>query len=443
MKPVITVLCLALLGSFAGSPASAQTDAEYLSAVNFRFANPGARARGLGGAFVALADDATAAVVNPAGLAYLDRSEISIEYAHEEDEYPGPRVETGVLVGPTRLEQAFAPRRPTIESEEDLLSFASWTFPAKRGRFGMALFYATPLDTTAGGSAQELSVMIEGATFPDIEPFSAFRPISSFVTAKNEIFGVSSGLRLGNKFSIGASVGVSRLEFQGIAERGSNFAPGVFNTQTSIVDDESALFVTVGGLWKPSPKVTFGGSWQLQTSYDMANTSAVLGSPTREFSSEFTIPTRWALGVAIHLSKNWTLAAEADRIEYSDLFEVSRDLSFFGEFSDDSNYGFEIPDVTELHLGLEYNLAMGKKANWSFRVGYWRDTTHPPYYSGTTDETFRAWAPRLEEDVDHITFGIGIDADRVIFDVAADTSSDAGTDILGSVVFRLGKGLDS
>jgi hypothetical protein len=34
----------------------------------FSFSNPGARSMGLGGAFVALADDATAAFANPAGL---------------------------------------------------------------------------------------------------------------------------------------------------------------------------------------------------------------------------------------------------------------------------------------------------------------------------------------------------------------------------------------
>ena len=37
----------------------------------FSFSNPGARAMGLGGAFAALADDATAAFANPAGLVQL------------------------------------------------------------------------------------------------------------------------------------------------------------------------------------------------------------------------------------------------------------------------------------------------------------------------------------------------------------------------------------
>lgn len=45
----------------------------------FSFSNPGARSMGLGGAFVALADDATAAFANPAGLVHIAGPEISVE----------------------------------------------------------------------------------------------------------------------------------------------------------------------------------------------------------------------------------------------------------------------------------------------------------------------------------------------------------------------------
>jgi hypothetical protein len=43
------------------------------------FTNPGARSIGLGGAFAAIADDATAAFANPAGLVQILRPEISME----------------------------------------------------------------------------------------------------------------------------------------------------------------------------------------------------------------------------------------------------------------------------------------------------------------------------------------------------------------------------
>ena len=69
---IVTVL-VALLHSPA-APAQ-----ETVLALEFDFSKPGARSLGFGGAFAALADDATAAFANPAGLVQLSRSEVSIE----------------------------------------------------------------------------------------------------------------------------------------------------------------------------------------------------------------------------------------------------------------------------------------------------------------------------------------------------------------------------
>src|SRR5688572_13014475 len=61
-------------------PAMAQNvDIEALSGLQFNFGNPGARSLGMGGAFLGLADDASAAEANPAGLTILRKPEVSIE----------------------------------------------------------------------------------------------------------------------------------------------------------------------------------------------------------------------------------------------------------------------------------------------------------------------------------------------------------------------------
>jgi len=49
-----------------------------LNAQNFNLTGAGARAAGMGGAFIGVADDATAIVWNPAGLSLLERPELSI-----------------------------------------------------------------------------------------------------------------------------------------------------------------------------------------------------------------------------------------------------------------------------------------------------------------------------------------------------------------------------
>lgn len=413
----------------------AQTDAEYLSAINFRFANPGARARGMGGAFVALADDASAAIVNPAGLAFLQQAQAAIELVSDEDEFPAPRLETGVVDAGGEFLQSHPPRRAIIKSDSKQISFASVVFPVKRRKLTMGIYYSSPLDTTTGGNTEALNVEIDSATFPSVSPFYAFYPTSSFVSAKNQVFGVAAGMRIDKRFAIGGSIGLSRLDFQGLVARFDFDRTDLKNFQTSTVDNEDAIFGSVGFLWQPVSQFSVGGSWQAQTRYDMSNES--VGTTIRSFDSQFTIPTRWTLGVAFHPNNKWVFAVEADRIEYSDLFKESRETTFFGAEVGDPSYAYTFPDITEYHYGVEYTDRKTKFA-FSARVGYWRDTSHSPYYAGE-DELLQAWAPRLNEAIDHFTAGLGFDARRIILDLAVDHAVDAGTDILVSVVCRFGK----
>ena len=64
------------------SPARALVEDTDVQTMDFRFNNPGARANALGGAFIGVADDATAAYTNPAGLTVLTQPEMSLEFKY-------------------------------------------------------------------------------------------------------------------------------------------------------------------------------------------------------------------------------------------------------------------------------------------------------------------------------------------------------------------------
>src|SRR5712692_3772537 len=84
MRRTLLVLSVSLLVTL---PAAAQnTDIESLSGLQFNFGNPGARSLGMGGAFLGLADDASAAEANPAGLTILRKPEITIEGRNYQEE---------------------------------------------------------------------------------------------------------------------------------------------------------------------------------------------------------------------------------------------------------------------------------------------------------------------------------------------------------------------
>ena len=70
VRPLLTGLVAGLLLSAIASPSLALTDEEIFRSFRFSETPPGARALGRGGAFIGLADDATAMFTNPAGLGF-------------------------------------------------------------------------------------------------------------------------------------------------------------------------------------------------------------------------------------------------------------------------------------------------------------------------------------------------------------------------------------
>ena len=128
-------LLILIIAWLAASAAVAQG----VLTLEFGFSNPGARSLSLGGAFVALADDATAAYANPAGLTQLARPEISLE--GRSWSYSTPFVVGGRASGtPTGVGIDTTPNLRWDESTADFtgLSFFSFVYPLER--WSLALY---------------------------------------------------------------------------------------------------------------------------------------------------------------------------------------------------------------------------------------------------------------------------------------------------------------
>src|SRR5215207_7321933 len=82
------IVRLVLLPALVCLAADASAQSSLQVPIQFDFLNPSARSLAVGGAFVGLADDATAALVNPAGLVGLTRKEISIEGRYRQTTQP-------------------------------------------------------------------------------------------------------------------------------------------------------------------------------------------------------------------------------------------------------------------------------------------------------------------------------------------------------------------
>src|SRR5881628_1045714 len=122
-------------------PAVAQnTDIESLSGLQFNFGNPGARSLGMGGAFLGLADDASAAEANPAGLTILRKPEITVEGRN----YQEQQVFTTSGTFPDLQRTSFSHYSQRIDA-----TFASFVYPTKH--FTIGAYYHEPLRNQGTG----------------------------------------------------------------------------------------------------------------------------------------------------------------------------------------------------------------------------------------------------------------------------------------------------
>nr|HRC87947.1 UPF0164 family protein [Thermoanaerobaculia bacterium] len=82
LSTLFCLLSVVVLGTAATQAQQRDPDTTF----KFNLSTPGARSLGLGGAFLALADDATAAYSNPAGLTNLTvgGSEVAVEVRHNQ-----------------------------------------------------------------------------------------------------------------------------------------------------------------------------------------------------------------------------------------------------------------------------------------------------------------------------------------------------------------------
>ena len=130
--PVALLLGLLL----AAGGATAQ---EPIIPLQFSFSDPGARSLGFGGAFVALADDATAAIANPAGLVQLVRPEVSIEGRHWSFSTPYTlRGRAEGLPSGFGIDNVVGLETATSETALNALSYLSFVYPG--GRWSVAAF---------------------------------------------------------------------------------------------------------------------------------------------------------------------------------------------------------------------------------------------------------------------------------------------------------------
>ncbi|HHT9121449.1 MAG TPA: OmpP1/FadL family transporter [Candidatus Wunengus sp. YC63] len=414
--------------------------------VDFDFSQPGARSRGIGSAFVGAADDATAAVTNPAGLVQLPEMQISLEgrtIAKESSDVGWGGNTNGSIRNEDRTDVSFFCFSTPVKLYNDL-------------SINTAIFY---------NKLSSLGTNIDLSKFPDkvkIEGFGVnaiFPEYSSKIDLALDEFGTSFGLGLlDGKLMLGAGISVLYLNVE--SEYGQSspiIAPRHAQTPTfremqekvDVNDDDFDFAFRGGLLYSPVKKLTVGASarfmpdMEYETNYHIIsdtyfNTAGQLDATVLddEILQKLKVPDVYSLGLSYRITDKFTFFAEGKYIAYSDMMD-DFDAIWRSPFA----YGgkvrgrYDINDIIEPHIGAEYVFMLKDTTPLAFRCGSYYEPAHGLEFDASlTDPSVESVevAKALEnlmdggEDLWHVTIGLGtVIKNKYQIDAAADLTEGA------------------
>lgn len=353
--------------------------------LQIQFAPPGARALGMGATFVAVADDATAAASNPAGLIILGKPEVSGQVRYSNFTTPS----------------AFGPDNPDSDESIGSVSFLSFVYPTEK--FAVGVYYQQPTNFEASSQAS-------WTYFDEDIGVDVNEAVTSSQSVKFENLGASFALKLAKQFSVGGSVRATRVS------RASSFsyswAP-VLPTNPSVkytdmadgtptkVSFDIGVLANPNGRWSFGANYSYGPTVDIGRSYRVDRTGFLVNPPDypateqgEDETSPFNVPDTLGAGIAFRPTDKWVLSAEVLGIKYSDL--ESKALP-----GEEDVTRLEFPDRAEFHVGGEYTLMAGNTPV-SLRAGYYYDPDHDGVGDQDGDGT-----EDLQTTQHHVTFGGG------------------------------------
>ncbi len=448
MRKSLLLIALCLLLAI---PAAAQnTDIESLSGLQFNFGNPGARSLGMGGAFIGLADDASAAEANPAGLTILRKPEISIEGRN----YLEQQLLTTSGTFPNVQRTAF-----THYSDRVQFAFASVVMPLPHN-FTIGAYFHEPLRNAGAGQVLPVRDQFSGQLKTNVpnfylpsnggnpitkaecdslrsstkNPFACLEyRVNPFVTAldvKEQTYGLAGAWQVG-KFAFGATARWQKFDEGAFTFRFTQDfdvdsvsvqATAKANGANVAIKSQHDLTFGAGMKFTPNDKISLGAVYKKGATFDTP-TFIANGQTNFDFvklaDTTFHIPDVAGVGISVRPIPVLTINADAVHVTYSNLTD---DFVSTATGIQDAS-GYQAKDVTELHLGGEYFFAT--KVPFALRAGVWRDPAHSIEWRGPLNQ-FEGVAAALlypkGESQTHLSVGAGMAWPRFQIDAAYDSS---------------------
>lgn len=382
-----------LLLSFITLPLTAQTDETIFRDFRFDFSTPGARANGMGRTFVGLSDEATAAYNNPAGLAVLNKPELSFEFRSTQQQYDAPQER-----------KPFTFSTPFQDQTVDNDQFTFLSYSGSIGEVNLSAFYVNHLDYQRPLNQDSITFTFEPndapydiPTLPGLPPIDfdiAFRSDDEVRRIKVDTYGFSLSKRFSN-LSLGLTFGMSKLEVDyryltNLTTVDYDFFI-IDQLRSSALADSLKLTFGLGLLYQVNDRLRIGASIKKQPGFTYQEQAArEIGSNTRtSIPVRLKVPDSYQIGGSYQINDFWSIAAEIDWVQHRQL--VGNNLTLLSVTTiDDEPFSFEKSDYKrgndpEFHAGTEYLLPLNAHT-FAFRTGLFTDPDNATRFVGTPQE---------------------------------------------------------
>ncbi|HBI14957.1 MAG TPA: hypothetical protein DDY20_05510 [Desulfobulbaceae bacterium] len=326
----------------------------------------GARALGMGGAFIAMADDATAASWNPGGLIQLERPEVSVVGAWfhrtEDNTFGGhPESDGSQSVSDGSLNYLSAAYPFTMFDRNMIVALTyqhlydfnrSWQFDYHYLNRESDLFLDLDVDYQQDGGLSALGLSYAVQVIP---------ALSLGVTVNIWDDGLG-----GNSWTQDASLsGYSR------------FGPYFLGESYRRVDEYTfdGINFNVGFLWRISESLTLGGVFKTPFTADIEHEASLdrrtvlLGtfwpsvqddSERGKYDEEMDMPASYGIGVAYRFSDQLTASFDLYRTEWGDMIYTDAKGRKFSAISSVDEDRSDIDATVQARAGVEYLLIRPK-----------------------------------------------------------------------------------
>ena len=369
-----------------------------LESLTFNPIGSGARALGMGGAFIGVADDATAGSWNPAGLIQLKSPEISVvgDFSRWIEKNSFLR---------------FSHQTETYRMSEQHVNYLSLTFP----------FECFHRNVTISLNYQHLFAFQRDWTFSyqQLSPNDSLYRVNQ--SGQLSAIGLALCFQLQPNLAFGITFNFWEdwLGQNGWQQTTTEKGP-VYISETTVIAyegiacyqyDFKGFNINLGILWDITDHFTLGAVLKTPFSADLERTDTFQSispqydqSPLRTQSEKLDMPVSYGIGVAYRFSDQWTLAADIYTTHWQDLILTDANGDKYSFINGKKEEQSHVKPTHHFRLGLEY-LMFNKNFKYiiPIRAGIFYD---PMPADGSPDDYYG------------MSLGTGLAKGKYVFDIA-------------------------